>query len=74
MHFKAFERCTRFVRAGTESDKWKSVTPDMMSEGEKREDVYVRHQPEYRSQKLNSFINKLDGRSGRNIAVHAIFK
>ena len=71
---QAFERRARFVRAGREADKWKSVTPDMMSEEEKREDFYVRHQPEYRSQKLNSFITKLDERSERNIAVHARFK
>lgn len=37
--------------------------PDMMSDEEKRDETYVRHQPEYRSEKFNSFLNKLDTRS-----------
>ena len=34
----------------------------MMSEEEKDGDVYIRHQPSYRSNTLNKFIKKLDQR------------
>ncbi len=45
-----------------------------MSEEEKRENVYVRHQPDYRSKKLNCFIDKLEERSQRSFSPHARFE
>ena len=45
-----------------EGELWADVTPDMMSEEEKDGDVYIRHQPSYRSNTLNKFIKKLDQR------------
>ena len=46
-----------------EMDKWKNVTPDMMSEEELgEEDTFIRHRPSWRSQTFNKFIKKLDRR------------
>ena len=46
----------------------------MMSDEEKRDDVYVRHQPEYRSEKFTAFLNKLDSRSSKKQTSHARYK
>ena len=62
------------VRKGRESKHWESVTPDMMSDEEKRGDIYIRHQPHYRSDRFNSFIEKLDERSDNKPSSHARFK
>lgn len=43
-------------------NRWKEVTPAMMSDEEELDDVYVRHRPAYRSALFNSFIDKLDER------------
>ena len=45
-----------------------------MSDEEKRGDVYVRHRPEYRSDRFNSFIDKLDERCDKKSSHHARFK
>ena len=46
----------------------------MMSDEEKRGSVYIRHQPEYRSETFNLFMNKLDERSCKQGSVHARFQ
>lgn len=45
----------------------------MMSDEEKRDEIYVRHQPTYRSDTLNAFIKKLDKRSAEASTSHAKF-
>ena len=62
------------MKKGREAKIWESVTADMMSEEEKRGETYVRHQPEYRSDKFTSFINKLDERYYKKKSVHARYK
>lgn len=42
----------------------------MMSEEELDEGVYVRHQPSYRSEALQRFINKLDARLDAEKGTH----
>ena len=46
----------------------------MMSDEERRDDVYVRHQPEYRSEKFTSFLNKLDDRCSKKQTSHSRYK
>ena len=60
LELQTFERCVRFLRKRKESDRWNSISPEMMSDEEKRGSVYVRHQPEYRSETFNLFMKKLD--------------
>ena len=43
----------------------------MMSDEEKFDDKYIRHQPTYRSEKLNSFIQMLDRRLENMPSRHA---
>ena len=57
-----YERRAKQVR-DREQDYWKDVTPDMMSDEEKQGDVFVRHQPSYRSTTFTKFLNKLDKRA-----------
>ena len=45
-----------------------------MSDEEKRDDVYIRHQPDYRSEKFTAFLNKLDERSSRKQSSHARYE
>ena len=66
MSIQAYERRSKNVKKEKESMFWQSVTADMMSDEERRGDVYIRHQPEYRSEVLTSFINKVDERSSKN--------
>jgi len=61
------------VRKGKETKFWADVTADMMSEEERVGDVYVRHPPHYRSEKLNKFIRKLDERASKKSKSHARF-
>ena len=61
------------VRQGKETKFWADVTADMMSEEERVGDVYVRHPPHYRSEKLNKFIRKLDERASKKTKSHARF-
>ena len=42
----------------------------MMSDEEKVDDTYVRHQPSFRSVRLNNFIQKLDGRIEKTPSSH----
>lgn len=46
---------------------WKDVTVDMMSEEENdsAREVYIRHQPSYRSKLLTDFLDELDRRSDK---------
>lgn len=57
-----YERRAKQVR-DREQDYWKDVTPDMMSDEEKQGDVFIRHQPSYRSTNFTKFLNKLDQRA-----------
>jgi hypothetical protein len=50
------------VTKGKETNLWAQVTPEMMSDEELEGNVYVRHQPSYRSDGLHAFIKKLDSR------------
>jgi hypothetical protein len=50
------------------------VVADMMSDEEKRGEEYVRHQPEYRSERFNSFLDKLDLRGSKKQSSHSRFK
>ena len=61
------------MKKGKEEDHWKHVTPDMMSDEEKSGSSYVRHQPLYRSDQLNTFLRKLDERSEKQNLSHARF-
>ena len=54
----AFDRRSKFVKKGKEAKFWNDVTVDMMSDEEKRGELYVRHQPTYRSNTLNSEIGQ----------------
>ena len=49
------------------------MTVDMMSDEEKRGDMYVRHQPSYRFDVLNAFIKNID-RSAAYGSFHAKFQ
>ena len=49
-------------KEGREAELWADVFPEMMSDEDKEGEVYVRHQPSYRSKALNTFISKLDER------------
>ena len=72
---QAYERRSSVVRPGKEADYWKDVTPDMMSDEEEVDDVYVRHSPSYRCEKFHNYLMKLDKRvaaKGKN--VHARFQ
>lgn len=71
---QTFERRARFLRKGRETKRWNSISPEMMSDEEKRGSVYIRHQPEYRSETFNLFMNKLDERSCKQGSVHARFQ
>ena len=46
----------------------------MMSDEEKRGDTYVRHQPEYRSDKFTEFLDKLDERCSKKQTSHSRYK
>ena len=70
---QTFDRRSKFVKKGKEAKFWDDVTVEMMSDEEKRGDVYVRHQPMYRSDALNGFIKKLDERSAAS-SSHAKFQ
>ena len=59
-----YERRAKSVKS-REMALWKQITADMMSDEEKRGDTFVRRQPSYRSEKLNSFLSKLDDRFER---------
>ena len=48
------------TKGGKETNLWAQVTPEMMSDEESDGNVYIRHQPSYRSNGLNAFIKKLD--------------
>lgn len=71
---QTYERRSRFVREGREARYWETITPDMMSDEEKAGTKYVRHQPDYRSSRFNSFIKKLDERSGKQNSSRARFE
>ena len=60
---QTFERRAKEVKNPTEAKYWENITPEMMSDEEPKDDSYVRHPPRYRSEKLNSFLTKLDQRS-----------
>ena len=62
------------MRGPKEANVWKHITVEMMSDEEKRDNVYVRHQPSYRSDALNAFIKKLDRRSDSATGNHAKFE
>lgn len=68
-----FERRAKHVKKGREADHWQFITPDMMSDKEKCDSGYIRHQPDYRSNQLNTFLQKLDERSDRKNSFHARF-
>lgn len=61
-----YERRAKQVK-DREQDYWKQITPDMTSDEEKRGDMFIRHQPSYRSIKLTKFLNKLDKRSTQKV-------
>ena len=42
---------------------WNDATVEMMSDGERAGEKWVRHRPSYRSDCLNRFLEKLDGRA-----------
>ena len=67
---QSYERRGRVAKKGTEASLWADVTPEMMSEEELDEGVYVRHQPSYRSEALQRFINKLDARLDAEKGTH----
>ena len=71
MYLQIFERHSKFVKKGKEKKVWESITVDMMSDEEKRGDMYVCHQPEYRSEKFTSFLNKLDERCSKKHTSHS---
>lgn len=52
---------------------WKDVTVEMMLDEEKRGEIYVRHQPTYRSDTLNAYIKKLDKCSAEASTFNAKF-
>lgn len=58
------------VKSGKERELWKDVTIDMMSDEEKRGEIYVRHPPAYRSTALSKFISKLDNRCDKKMSAH----
>ena len=62
------------MRGPKEANVWKHITVEMMSDEEKRDNVYVRHQLSYRSDALNAFIKKLDRRSDSATGNHAKFE
>ena len=62
------------MKKGKEAKFWNDVTVDMMSDEEKRDELYVRHQPTYRSNTLNVFIKKLDERSAASSTTHSKFQ
>lgn len=74
IQLQIYERRSKFVKKGRESKSWKVVTADMMSDEEKTDDTYVRHQPEYRSEKFTAFLDKLDERSFKKQTNHARYK
>ena len=74
MIFQSYERRSKFVKKGKETKLWEFVTPDLMPDEEKRDETYVRHQPEYQSEKFNLFLNKLDMRSTKKQTNHSRFK
>ena len=55
-----YERRSNVVKE-KEAEKWKHVTPDM-SEEEEEGDSFIRHQPSWRSDIFNHFLEKLEGR------------
>ena len=59
---QAYERRAKQVKE-KEQEYWKHITPDMMSDEEKKGGVFIRHQPSYRSKALSSFLMKLDRRA-----------
>jgi len=72
---QSYERRSSVVHPGKEADYWMDITPDMMSDEEKINDVYVRHPPSYHSEKFHNYLIKLDkhvAAKGRN--VHARFQ
>ena len=62
------------VHPGREASFWADVTADMMSDEEKVEDKYIRHPPDYRSEKFSKFLDKLDHRATSKCKHHARFK
>ena len=70
---QSYERRSKAIKKTSEKEKkyWADVTADMMSDEEKMGDSYVRHPPDYRSERLNRFIQKLDERLGSTPSSHA---
>ncbi len=52
----------KVVKEGRETELWSQVRPEMMSEEEEENGVFVRRPPSYRSDSLNTFIDKLEYR------------
>ena len=59
---KSYERRGKVVKEGRETELWSQVPPEMMSEEEEENGVFVRRPPSYRSDSLNTFIDKLEYR------------
>lgn len=70
---RSYERRSRRIKNNSEKEKkyWADVTADMMSDEEKIGDEYVRHQPSFRSDRLNRFIQKLERRLESTRSMHA---
>lgn len=54
------ERRATMVKEGRVAELWADVTPEMKSEEEKVEQMYIWHPSAYPSQSLDKFISKLD--------------
>ena len=70
---QTFERRARCVHKDREARYWEAIAPDMMSDEEKQGTKYIRHPPEYRSERFNSFMNKLDERHEKQAKPNARF-
>ena len=68
---QSYERQGKEVRNEKEAKLWQMITPDMMSDEEILGDVYIRHPPTYRSDKLNKFLSALDQRAEKSHAKTA---
>ena len=54
------------MKNAKEAERWKQLTPDMMSDEELQGDIYIRHPPSYRSDILSKFVAKLDSRAAKS--------
>ncbi len=52
---KSYERRGKVVKEGRETELWSQVPPEMMSEEEEENGIFVRRPPSYRSDSLNTF-------------------